>query len=171
MRHGAWRRDLLNFESDGVGFVNAHPDWKHHVAANIFEKHDGHVGDRIHHEATNFHFDFHKDLERKWLAVNDWWLAGLFAGFANHYPLPTALYHFSHQTVWEARRHAHVHVASSLQFHAFRRCKVQHLDLRSPTDPLAAGRVLPFHHHLGCLPQVPLITMRLDLPLFLVEHG
>src|SRR5229473_3473115 len=69
VRHGAWRCDFLDFERDGVGFVDADPDWKHRVAADVFEEHDWHVGDWVHHEATNFHFDFHKTSKG-----SNWWL-------------------------------------------------------------------------------------------------
>src|SRR6201993_715146 len=61
VRHGTRRGDLFDFESDGVGFVDAYPDRQDRIAANVFENHDGHVRYRIHHEPANFHFDFHRD--------------------------------------------------------------------------------------------------------------
>ena len=71
VRHRTWGCDFLDFEGDGIGLVNADPDWKNRVAADVFQNHDGHVGDRIHHEPANFHFDFHRG-PRKALIQIEW---------------------------------------------------------------------------------------------------
>src|SRR5215472_12196109 len=85
-------------------------------------------------------------------------------------PRSDSLNHFSHQTVREARRASHVHVASGLQFRPLGRGEVHHLDLRRSAYPLLPRLVLPFYHDANGLAQVPPISMRLDLLLFAVQH-
>ena len=37
----------------------SNPDRQHGVASRVFQNHNGRIGNRIHHQSTNFHFDFH----------------------------------------------------------------------------------------------------------------
>src|SRR6185436_3929412 len=57
--HWTGRDHLFDFELDGVGFVDSDPNWKDIAAGGFLEDHNGHVGDGIHHQASDFHFDFH----------------------------------------------------------------------------------------------------------------
>src|SRR5262249_12357613 len=59
VRHGTLCGYLFNLEGDGVRLVDSHPDRENTVAAHILQDHDGHIRDRIHHQAANFHFEFH----------------------------------------------------------------------------------------------------------------
>ncbi len=59
VRHRARRRDLLDFERDGVRFVDSHPDGQHVGAPDIFQDDDRHVGNGVHHQAADLHLDFH----------------------------------------------------------------------------------------------------------------
>ena len=61
VRHGPRGGDFLDLQRDGVGLVDADPDGQNGVAADVLENHDGHVGDRVHHEPANFHFYFHRE--------------------------------------------------------------------------------------------------------------
>src|ERR1039458_1393719 len=78
--------------------------------------------------------------------------------------------HFSHQTVRETPRNPHPNVAPRRQLDARGHGKVHHLDLRSPPNPLSPRRILPFHHHLKRLPNVPLIAPRPNLLLPVIHH-
>src|ERR1022692_782068 len=57
--HGPRRRDLFDFERDGIRLIYADPDGEHGVAIDVLEDDNGHVGDGIHHKPADFHFDFH----------------------------------------------------------------------------------------------------------------
>ena len=57
--HGPRRRHFLDFQRDGIRLVDAYPDGQHRVTANVLQNHDGHVGNRVHHEPANFHLHFH----------------------------------------------------------------------------------------------------------------
>src|ERR1035438_6420277 len=61
--HGPRSGDLFDLQGYGVGLIDAHPDGKDRIAADVLQDHDGHVGDGVHHQAANFHFDFHKTLQ------------------------------------------------------------------------------------------------------------
>ena len=61
--HGTRRAYFFDFQSNRIGLIHADPDRQHSIAANIFQQHDRHVGNRIHHQPANFHFYFHKILK------------------------------------------------------------------------------------------------------------
>src|SRR5581483_7011663 len=58
--HRARRADFFDLERDGIGLVDANPDGQNGVASRIFKDHDGGVGDWIHQQTANFHFNFHR---------------------------------------------------------------------------------------------------------------
>ena len=62
MRHRPRRLHFLDFQRDGVGLVNAHPDREDGLALHVFQHDNGHVGYGVHHQATDFHFHFHGGL-------------------------------------------------------------------------------------------------------------
>src|SRR6185437_15356551 len=67
VRHRPRCGDLFDFERDGVSFVNPNPDGQHYVTGDVLQDDDGHVGDRVHHQSTNFHFYFHvAPLQTAW---------------------------------------------------------------------------------------------------------
>ena len=73
--------------------------------------------------------------------------------------------HLSHQAIRKTPRNPNINVASSRELHARRDGKVHHLNLRSPSNPLSPGRILPFHHDLKHLPNMPLIATSPNLLL------
>ena len=59
VRHGPWRRNFFDLEGNCIGLVYADPDWQNGIPIQILQHHDWHVGDGIHHQSADFHFDFH----------------------------------------------------------------------------------------------------------------
>src|SRR5207248_101862 len=59
VRHRALRGYLFNLEGNGIGLVNSNPDGQDAAAAHILKNYDRHIRDRIHHQAANFHLEFH----------------------------------------------------------------------------------------------------------------
>jgi hypothetical protein len=57
VRHGARCGGFFDFESDGVGLKEAHPDRKNHFAGEVVEDDDGLTSGGIHHEAADANFD------------------------------------------------------------------------------------------------------------------
>ena len=59
VRHRAGGLDFFNFQRDGVGFVDADPDRQHAGALRFLQDDNGHVGHGIHHQTSDFDFEFH----------------------------------------------------------------------------------------------------------------
>ncbi len=57
MRHGTRRRSFFDFERDGVGFEEAHPDGEDDFACEIVQDDDGLAGGGVHHEAPDADLD------------------------------------------------------------------------------------------------------------------
>jgi hypothetical protein len=75
VRHGAWRGCLVELERDGIGFEDADPDGEDHLAADVLEDDDGHVGDGVHHQAADLHLDLLVHLEGRDLLGDTHWMA------------------------------------------------------------------------------------------------
>src|SRR5579885_1727589 len=60
VRHRARCLHFLDFQGNRVGLVDPHPDGQQRLPFQVAQNDDRHVGDRVHHEAPNFHFDFHQ---------------------------------------------------------------------------------------------------------------
>src|ERR1017187_7156652 len=61
--HGPRSGDFFDLQGYGIGLIDPHPDRKDRIAADVLQDHDGHVRDGVHHQAADFHFDFHKTLQ------------------------------------------------------------------------------------------------------------
>src|SRR5271166_4502491 len=59
MSHRPGSRYFFDLQSDGIGLVDPNPDGQDGIPAEILQNHNGHVRDRIHHQAADFHFYFH----------------------------------------------------------------------------------------------------------------
>src|SRR5580698_9151978 len=80
-------------------------------------------------------------------------------------------HHFARQAVGKTNRGAGGSIAPNGGREVFRGGEIEHLILRSPSDPLVSGFILPFNLDFKCLAEMPLIATLLDLSLPLVHHG
>src|SRR5690242_16161430 len=116
VRHRTWRADLFDFERDGIGLEHPNPDGQNGIAVCVFQNHNGSVGDRIHQQAANSHFDFH---------------------WGSFMPYITLLSHqLAHKTVGESRSYTHWNIAAGFEVVLRGGSKVQSLVLRGAANPL-----------------------------------
>src|SRR5437870_6996187 len=80
-------------------------------------------------------------------------------------------HHFAQKAVRETSRRPNPRVtANSRIWAAGLDRKVENFILRAPAYPLAAELVLLFNHHFNCLPNMSLVSMHLNLLLFVLKH-
>jgi len=57
--HGPRRGDVLDGQGDGVRLEDTDPDGQDLLVARVLQDDDRHLGDRVHDETLDLHFDFH----------------------------------------------------------------------------------------------------------------
>src|ERR1035438_10202892 len=126
--HGPRSGDFFDLQGYSIGLIDPHPDRKDRITADVLQDHDGHVRDGVHHQAADFHFDFHKTLQ-------------------------ALLHHIRHaftgQRIGARARHAYVHVlAHQRRAPVAGMREIQRAILRGAADPLAQRLVAAFHQDL-----------------------
>src|SRR6185436_16776011 len=59
VRHRPRRRDVLDLQRNRIGLEHPDPDRQRPAPLLVAEDHDGHVADRVDHQAFDAHFDLH----------------------------------------------------------------------------------------------------------------
>src|SRR5208282_4444196 len=77
--------------------------------------------------------------------------------------------HIAQQAVGKCLRDPYVYVVSDAGLRLTVDHEIKRLVLRGAADHLSTGRVLPFHHHLKRLAQMPAVACPLDLSLVLLQ--